>query len=358
MHSLNQLKQAQEIKELKENGGGGGGTPYVLPTASADTKGGVKIGNGLTMTGQVLSADAQIPAGDSGDVGKVLTKYGENANQYGWVQSQAAYTSYNNSISGLNAENVQMAIDELAQGGSGGGSNVPDPTSNDENKFLVATYDDTTEMVVPVWGNGKANKVRYSGDIGTSFPSNVKYVNEALDVLDQRSKKIVLNAQTLVPYDSTDDVYKLTVYDGEDIFDDNKPAKLIGVDVNFATKLSNGVVSEFAVGHVEFDPQYLVNTGYREADAENAVQAVVTIPVSRVYDSTNSVTANADAGSHLRAYINFNTKDSDVNNNVYSAVLAGLYIEAEVKVGGQYVDDITADGSLYVTVYKQLKKTA
>lgn len=35
-----------------------GGT-YTLPTASADTKGGVKIGSGLTMNGEVLSAAAQ-----------------------------------------------------------------------------------------------------------------------------------------------------------------------------------------------------------------------------------------------------------------------------------------------------------
>lgn len=38
------------------NAGGGGGS-YTLPTASANTKGGVKIGSGLTMTGEVLSAD-------------------------------------------------------------------------------------------------------------------------------------------------------------------------------------------------------------------------------------------------------------------------------------------------------------
>ncbi len=35
----------------------GGGSQYILPTASADTKGGVKIGSGLTMTGEVLNAD-------------------------------------------------------------------------------------------------------------------------------------------------------------------------------------------------------------------------------------------------------------------------------------------------------------
>lgn len=36
-------------------GEGGGGDPYTLPTASATTKGGVKIGNGLEMDGEVLN---------------------------------------------------------------------------------------------------------------------------------------------------------------------------------------------------------------------------------------------------------------------------------------------------------------
>lgn len=34
------------------------GTPYTLPTASTTTKGGVKIGSGLVMTGDVLSAES------------------------------------------------------------------------------------------------------------------------------------------------------------------------------------------------------------------------------------------------------------------------------------------------------------
>lgn len=34
------------------------GTPYTLPTASASTKGGVKIGSGLVMTGDVLSTES------------------------------------------------------------------------------------------------------------------------------------------------------------------------------------------------------------------------------------------------------------------------------------------------------------
>lgn len=46
---------AKRVKALEESGGGGGGS-YVLPTASASVKGGVKIGSGLQMDGEVLSA--------------------------------------------------------------------------------------------------------------------------------------------------------------------------------------------------------------------------------------------------------------------------------------------------------------
>lgn len=48
------------------------GGSYTLPTASTETKGGVKIGSGLTMTGEVLSADAQLPVYTVAEAGKVL----------------------------------------------------------------------------------------------------------------------------------------------------------------------------------------------------------------------------------------------------------------------------------------------
>ena len=44
-----------------------GGSVYVLPTASADTLGGVKIGAGLTITDGVLSADGITPAANQAD---------------------------------------------------------------------------------------------------------------------------------------------------------------------------------------------------------------------------------------------------------------------------------------------------
>lgn len=83
--SLNILEIAKRLQKLEETGGG---EPYTLPTASAETKGGVKIGSGLTMTDEVLSTDA-VSASD---------------------------VSYDNTDSGLTATSVQDAIDELAGG--------------------------------------------------------------------------------------------------------------------------------------------------------------------------------------------------------------------------------------------------
>lgn len=52
------------------NSGGGGG--YTLPTASANTKGGIKIGNGATMDGETMNVDSQLPTYGSEQAGKVL----------------------------------------------------------------------------------------------------------------------------------------------------------------------------------------------------------------------------------------------------------------------------------------------
>ena len=63
------IKSTGERSTLGKELGGGS---YTLPTASADTKGGIKIGSGLKMTGEVLSAD-QVPAHTIAEAGKVLT---------------------------------------------------------------------------------------------------------------------------------------------------------------------------------------------------------------------------------------------------------------------------------------------
>ena len=52
--------------------GGGGSGNYILPTASADTLGGIRVGTGLTITNGVLSADAySLPVASSTVVGGI-----------------------------------------------------------------------------------------------------------------------------------------------------------------------------------------------------------------------------------------------------------------------------------------------
>lgn len=64
------------LKAIAEGGGGGGGG-YVLPTASASTLGGVKVGNNLSIDGSgVLSAQTSVPIASVDTLGGV--KVGEN----------------------------------------------------------------------------------------------------------------------------------------------------------------------------------------------------------------------------------------------------------------------------------------
>lgn len=58
------------IEDAMSEGGGG----YTLPTASANTKGGIKVGLGLKMVGEKLNLDAEpeLPEYGIADAGKVL----------------------------------------------------------------------------------------------------------------------------------------------------------------------------------------------------------------------------------------------------------------------------------------------
>lgn len=68
-----------------------GGSDYVLPTASADTLGGVKVGSGLSIADEVLSAEAYtLPTASADTLGGV--KVGDNLTIADGVLSAAAYT--------------------------------------------------------------------------------------------------------------------------------------------------------------------------------------------------------------------------------------------------------------------------
>lgn len=94
---------------ISEGGGGGGG--YTLPTASAETKGGIKVGSGLTITGETLSADAQLPAYTSSESGKVLSV--SNEGTLVWSTVSGGVNRYNESDSEVSV-NVTSFVEEVS----------------------------------------------------------------------------------------------------------------------------------------------------------------------------------------------------------------------------------------------------
>ena len=69
------------VEEGADVSGIGSGTAYTLPTASADTLGGIKVGSGLSINDGVLSAEGITPAAaqaaleSNAELADVITAY-------------------------------------------------------------------------------------------------------------------------------------------------------------------------------------------------------------------------------------------------------------------------------------------
>lgn len=94
--TLNPHDMEGRINKLEENAGG---SEYTLPTASAETKGGVKIGSGLTMTEDVLSADPQLPEYSATEEGKVLGVDDQGALEWQTPSGGATQKAYGTGVS-------------------------------------------------------------------------------------------------------------------------------------------------------------------------------------------------------------------------------------------------------------------
>lgn len=68
------------------------GGSYSLPTASANTKGGIKVGSGATMDGETMNIDSQLPQYGIGDAGKVLRVNAQG--ELEWATVSAGGNSY------------------------------------------------------------------------------------------------------------------------------------------------------------------------------------------------------------------------------------------------------------------------
>ena len=128
---------------ISEGGGGGG---YTLPTASTETKGGIKVGNGLTMNGETLNNSNPTPYSlptastetkGGVKVGTGLTMDGETLNN----SNPTPYTLPVASAEGLGGVKVGsgLAIDEngvlTATGGGSSDTGWTETTAVSGNKF-------------------------------------------------------------------------------------------------------------------------------------------------------------------------------------------------------------------------------
>lgn len=101
--------------------------PYTLPTASSSTKGGIKVGSGLTMSGEVMSIKAGDGLGFSGDT-LVVSGVSSGPTEY-----------FLNNMSQQELATLYAEISGITEGVSDS-ANIPEILSN--YKFFIATETD------------------------------------------------------------------------------------------------------------------------------------------------------------------------------------------------------------------------
>jgi len=93
-------------------GGGGGGSSYVLPVASENTLGGVKVGNGLNISNGVLSAESyNLPEATAEKLGGVKVGNGLSINN--GVLSADPYTLPEATVESRGAVRSAESQDEI-----------------------------------------------------------------------------------------------------------------------------------------------------------------------------------------------------------------------------------------------------
>ena len=87
------------------------GGDYTLPTASASTKGGIKVGSGLRIDDEVLSVVAELPNYGIADAGKVLGV--NDSGELAWVTPVTSPRQYGDYISNVPEFNIETNGEEV-----------------------------------------------------------------------------------------------------------------------------------------------------------------------------------------------------------------------------------------------------
>lgn len=175
----------RRIGELSERIDKGWG--YELPTASDTTKGGVKIGDGLTMTEEVLSANVQSVNGQTGSVTvAVPTKVSELDNDSGFLSSVPDMTGSDGVTPGTNGL-------------------VPAPAATDNGKFLKGDGTWSTisgGSITTLWQNDSPSS-RFAAQTVTLSEalSNYDFFQIVYCVANTSATNLALNAALTLPTD-------------------------------------------------------------------------------------------------------------------------------------------------------------
>ena len=160
---------------------------YSLPTAAADTLGGVKIGNGITITNGVISADDQLPS-QANNSGKFLTTNGTSAS---WVtiESYVLPTATSDTLGGIKV-GTNLSID------SNGVLSATDTTysaATTETAGLMSAADKTKLDNIDTGANNYSLPIAGSSTLGGVKVGSNLSINSSTGVLSADNQ---LPAQT------------------------------------------------------------------------------------------------------------------------------------------------------------------
>ena len=170
---------AVPFKITAGGGGGGGGTPYTLPTASATIKGGIKVGDNLSISNQaVLSADRQIADWNStkkykvGDIALINGKY---------YKCNTTHTA----SSPVDMSKWDAIYSDLAEWSANTGYNVGSVVIKDNSLYRCktahtsgSTFDITEKANWDLIGGGSGGDAKITEDITANTAAGAIKVND------------------------------------------------------------------------------------------------------------------------------------------------------------------------------------
>lgn len=173
-------KKDGTLSTLGDELNNGGGSSYTLPTASADVKGGVKIGDGLTMDGEVLKnlnpTPYTLPTASAEVLGGVKIGEGLTINENGVLSASGG--------GGVTIKTLKITLSGISIPANSFLATEVQPTAL-YNKTVLGAYSDGFQLGVCLarvedWNNKKiVDIVLFNASTGTSSPSKfyVTYVD-------------------------------------------------------------------------------------------------------------------------------------------------------------------------------------